>query len=73
MTPIREAERRDTLGFLDDRHGSRATIMTSQVPPEKWHDLVGDPTTADVLCDRLLHLAQRLPHPLKGPSRRKET
>jgi DNA replication protein DnaC len=71
MTPIREAERRDMLEVLDDRYGSRATIMTSQVPPERWHDLVGDPTTADAICDRLLHNAHRI-H-LKGPSRRKTT
>lgn len=71
MTPVREAERRDMLEVLDDRYGSRATIMTSQVPPEKWHDLVGDPTTADAICDRLLHNAHRI-H-LKGPSRRKTT
>lgn len=69
MTPIRDAERRDMLEILDDRHGSRATVMTSQIPTDKWHDLVGDPTTADAICDRLLHNAHRV-H-LKGPSRRK--
>lgn len=69
MNPIREAERRDMLEVVDDRHGTRATILTSQVPTENWHDLVGDPTTADAICDRLLHNALRLQ--LKGPSRRK--
>jgi DNA replication protein DnaC len=69
MSPIRDAERRDMLEVIDDRHGNRATILTSQVPPEQWHDLVGDPTTADAICDRLLHNALRLK--LKGPSRRK--
>jgi DNA replication protein DnaC len=69
MAPIRDAERRDMLEVLDDRCGSRATVMTSQVPPQKWHDLVGDPTTADAICDRLLHNAHRID--LKGPSRRK--
>lgn len=69
MTPIRDAERRDMLEIIDDRCGSRATVMTSQIPPQKWHDLVGDPTTADAICDRLLHNAHRID--LKGPSRRK--
>ncbi len=69
MAPIREAERRDMLEIVDDRYGSRATVLTSQIPPEKWHDLVGDPTTADAICDRLLHNAHRFA--LKGPSRRK--
>jgi len=69
MAPVREAERRDMLEVMDDRYGTRSTIMTSQVPPEKWHDLVGDPTVADAICDRLLHNAHRIQ--LKGPSRRK--
>lgn len=69
MTPIRDAERRDMLEIIDDRCGSRATVMTSQNPPQKWHDLVGDPTTADATCDRLLHNAHRID--LNGPSRRK--
>lgn len=64
MAPIREAERRDMLEIVDDRYGSRATVLTSQIPPEKWHDLVGDPTTADAICDRLLHNAHRFA--LKG-------
>lgn len=69
MSPLREAERKDMLEILDDRSGARATVMTSQIPPNKWHDLVGDPTTADAICDRLLHNAHRID--LKGPSRRK--
>jgi DNA replication protein DnaC len=63
-------DRRDFLELLDDRHGSRSTIMTSQLPVAQWHDFVGDPTLADSICDRLLHNAHRLV--LKGPSRRKE-
>lgn len=70
MTPIRDAERREMLEIIDDRCGSRATVMTSQISTEKWHDLVGDPTTADAICDRLLHNAHRIT--LKGPSRRKD-
>ena len=44
--------------------------MTSQLPPEKWHDRLGEPTLADAILDRLLHGAYRIA--LKGPSRRKE-
>lgn len=68
MAPIRDAERREMLEILDDRCTSKATVMTSQITTEKWHDLVGDPTTADAICDRLLHNAHRIA--LKGPSRR---
>jgi len=69
IAPIREPERRDMLEILDDRHDIGATVMTSQLPPETWHDHIGDPTIADAICDRLLHNAHRI-H-LKGPSRRK--
>jgi DNA replication protein DnaC len=69
--PHKDQERRDLLEIVEDRHGVRSTIMTSQVPPSKWHDHIGDPTNADSFCDRVLNNAHRLV--LKGPSRRKET
>lgn len=65
-----DIERRDLLEVMEDRDGSRSTIMTSQLPVEKWHDHLGDPTVADAICDRLLHRAHRIV--LQGPSRRKE-
>ena len=67
---LRDQDRRDLLELLEDRTGTRSTIVTSQLPPAKWHDYLDDPTTADAICDRLLHPAHRLV--LKGPSRRKE-
>ncbi len=71
LTPVQDAERRDLLEILEDRYGTRSTIITSQLPPAQWHDYLGDPTLADAICDRLLHNAHRIV--LKGPSRRKET
>jgi DNA replication protein DnaC len=70
LVPLQEAERRDLLEVLEDRYGTRATIVTSQLPPAHWHEAIGDPTLADAICDRLLHNSHRLM--LKGPSRRKE-
>jgi DNA replication protein DnaC len=70
LSPIREPERRDFLEVLEDRYGTRSTVVTSQLPTDKWHDHLGDPTLADAICDRLLHNAYRIV--LKGPSRRKE-
>jgi DNA replication protein DnaC len=67
---VKDQERRDLLEVMEDRYGTRSTIMTSQLPTTKWHDYLGDPTMADAICDRLLHNAHRLA--LKGPSRRKE-
>ena len=68
MTPITDSERRDLFEVLDDRHGTRSTIISSQVPPKRFHDYINESTHADAICDRLIHGAHRLV--LKGPSRR---
>lgn len=70
LAPVAETDRRDLLEIMDDRHGLRSTIWTSQIPVAQWHDHVGDPTVADAICDRLLHNAHRIV--LQGPSRRKQ-
>ena len=69
LAPVKDVERRDLLEIMEDRHGLRSTIWTSQIPVPQWHDHVGDPTIADAICDRLLHNAHRIV--LQGPSRRK--
>lgn len=70
LTPIREQERMDLSEVMEDRYGTHTTIMTSQLPPDAWHDYLGEPTVADAICDRLLHNAYRIV--LQGPSRRKK-
>ena len=62
-------QRRDLLELLDDRHGNRSTLVTSQVPVEHWHEVIGDHTLADAILDRLVHSAYRIN--LKGESMRK--
>ncbi|MEM1034242.1 MAG: ATP-binding protein, partial [Myxococcota bacterium] len=42
---------------LEDRYALRSTIVTSQLPPDKWHTWIGDPTLADAILDRLVHNA----------------
>jgi len=69
IAPIADTERRDLLEVLEDRYATRATIITSQLDPKHWHEYLSDPTTADAICDRVLHAAHRVA--LKGPSRRK--
>lgn len=69
IAPLRDQERRDMLEIFEDRHVTRSTILTSQLPVENWHDYVADPTIADALLDRVVHNAHRIK--LKGPSRRK--
>lgn len=71
LTPMGDVERRDLLEILDDRYGARATLVTSQLPLEHWHDYIGDATLADAILDRLVHHAHKLL--LKGGSMRKIT
>ena len=61
--------RRDLLEVLEDRHDNRSTIATSQLPIEEWHAVIGDPTLADAILDRLVHNAYKIN--LKGESMRK--
>ena len=61
---------RDFLEVLDDRHGGGSTLITSQFPPARWHELVGDATVADAILDRLIHGAHRID--LNGESMRKQ-
>jgi DNA replication protein DnaC len=69
IAPIGPRERNDLLEVLDDRVGTRSTIVTSQLPIEHWHDYLADPTLADAILDRLLHSAHKI-H-LQGESMRK--
>ncbi|MBC8425588.1 ATP-binding protein [bacterium] len=69
MAGLKESQRHDLLEVLEDRHGQRSTIITSQLPPTQWHEAIGEPTVADAICDRVLHGAHRIA--LSGPSRRK--
>ena len=61
---------REFLEILDDRQGQGSTLVTSQFPVSQWHEIIGDPTVADAILDRLVHNAYRLE--LKGESMRKQ-
>ena len=52
--------RRDLYEILEERYGRHSTILTSQVPVGKWHEVIGDPTYADAILDRIVHNAHRL-------------
>ncbi len=62
-------EARDLLEIMDDRHGQRSVIITSQLESSKWYELIADPTIADALLDRVIHRSHQI-H-AKGPSMRK--
>ena len=69
LAPPTAAERSDLLEVLDDRVGTRSTVITSQLPIEHWHEYLGEPTLADAILDRILHSSHRLA--LAGESMRK--
>jgi DNA replication protein DnaC len=69
LAPLSSEQRRDLLEIMDDRHERGSPIVTSQVPVDHWHEVIGDPTIADAVLDRLVHNAHRLL--LKGESLRK--
>ncbi len=71
LTPLAAGEARDLLEILEDRYGISCTIFTSQVPTNQWHQLLGEPTIADAICDRLFHNAFKIE--LKGESLRKKS
>ena len=70
LSPLTESQRRDLLEIVEDRHNVKSTLVTSQMPVDHWHELIGDPTLADAILDRLIHNAHRVP--LKGDSLRKK-
>jgi DNA replication protein DnaC len=62
-------QQHDLLEIFEDRHERRSTLITSQLPVKYWHDILGDPTLADAILDRLVHNAYKIT--LKGDSMRK--
>jgi DNA replication protein DnaC len=69
IAPIAAHERNDLLELLDDRVGSRATLITSQLPVTAWHAWLDEPTLADAILDRIVHGSHKMA--LKGESMRK--
>lgn len=70
LSPVDAGARHDLLEILEQRYGRRSTIITSQFPVDKWHGLIGDPTYADAILDRIVHNAHRIV--LAGESLRKK-
>jgi DNA replication protein DnaC len=70
LEPLDAEAGHDLMEILEDRYGRRSTIVTSQVPVEHWHQLIGDPTYADAILDRLVHNATRVD--LTGESLRRK-
>jgi DNA replication protein DnaC len=70
LATLTDEQRRDLLEIMEDRYEKHSTLITSQYPIKQWHDLIGDPTLADAILDRLIHNAYRIE--LDGESIRKQ-
>ncbi|SEN41916.1 ATP-binding protein, partial [Niastella yeongjuensis] len=70
LQPLDNTARMILLEIIEDRHGRKATIISSQLPVAKWYEVIGDSTVADAILDRMVHAAHRLE--LKGESLRKK-
>ncbi len=72
LEKLTQSQRNDLLELMDDRHATRSTVITSQLPVSQWHDFIGDPTLADAILDRVLHSAHKLNLKGQGDSMRKK-
>lgn len=60
LAPLDADSRHDLLEILEERYGRKSTIVTSQLPVSAWHEIIGNPTYADAILDRLAHNAHRI-------------
>lgn len=70
IQPLDQQSRTILMEIIEDRHGKRSTLVTSQIPVNKWYEVIGEQTIADAILDRIIHDAHRLE--LKGESMRKK-
>ncbi len=70
ISPMNQDEQKEFLEIVEERHGRKATILTSQLPLKSWYDSMQDLTLTDAILDRLIHNAYKLE--LKGESMRKK-
>ncbi len=70
MQPFDSGSRASLMEIIEDRHGKRSTVITSQLPVKQWHDVTQEKTVADAILDRIVHNAQRIE--LKGESLRRK-
>jgi DNA replication protein DnaC len=70
LQPLDMANRMALLEIIEDRHERKSTIISSQLPPEKWHEVIGESTVADAIIDRLYHGSHKIA--LTGPTMRRK-
>jgi hypothetical protein len=67
---LSDQQRLDLLEIFEERYRRKSTLITAQLPVAQWHDMIGEPTIADAILDRIIHNAHRIA--LEGDSMRKK-
>jgi DNA replication protein DnaC len=60
LQPLDASNRSVLMEIIEDRHGNRSTIITSQLPLAQWYEVIGEQTIADAILDRIVHDAHRM-------------
>jgi len=60
LQPLDASNRSVLMEIVEDRHGNRSTIITSQLPVAQWYEVIGEQTIADAILDRIVHDAHRM-------------
>lgn len=60
LAPLSEHGKQDLLEIIEDRTGKGSLIITSQLPIDKWHEYINEPTFADAIMDRIIHRAHKI-------------
>ena len=69
LQPLDNTARQTLMEIIEDRHGRKSTIISSQLPVSTWHEVIGESNIADAILDRLVHTAHRIQ--IEGESMRK--
>jgi DNA replication protein DnaC len=70
LTYLEKQQQIDFMEMIEDRHGTKSTIIASQLPVSNWYDVIGEETIADAILDRLVHSSYKIE--IKGESMRKK-
>jgi DNA replication protein DnaC len=73
LSALNDEQRHDLLELVEERYERKSLIIASQLPIEKWHEVIGDPTIADAILDRIVHNAYKLSIKAKKSMRESRT
>jgi len=70
LQPLDNISSLTLMEIIEDRFAKKSIIIGSQLPLEKWYDIITEKTVADAILDRLLNASHKIT--LKGDSLRRK-